>query len=298
MKLRPEKRNNLPLAPMVIFPNCKINLGLRILRKRDDGFHDLETVFYPIMIRDVLEIIENHDRKEDEKWLVDLENVRFNQTGILVDGKPSDNLAIKAYYLLKKDFPQLPAIQMHLHKAIPIGAGLGGGSADGALALRLLNEKFHLGLTTDQIIVYAAELGSDCPFFIINEPCLATGRGDQLKPLTLDLSRFSWLILSPGIHINTSWAFTTISLSMPALPLSEIIRQPVENWKKELINDFEIPVFNQYPEIRKIKEKLYDHGALYAAMTGSGSSVFALFPKNEIPENVFPEKDYKIHRIL
>lgn len=283
---------------MVIFPHCKINLGLRILRKREDGFHDLETVFYPVMIRDVLEIIESHDRQADEKWLVDSENIRFNQTGIMVDGKPEDNLSLKAYYLLKKDFPQLPAIQMHLHKAIPIGAGLGGGSSDGAFALRLLNEKFHLELSTHQLIDYAAALGSDCPFFIFNNPCFATGRGDQLKLLSLDLSRFSWLIVSPGIHVNTSWAFSTISLSLPLLSVSEVIQQPVENWKNQLINDFEIPVFNQYPEIRKIKEELYDHGAVYAAMTGSGSSVFALFPKNEVPENVFREKDYLIHRIL
>lgn len=283
---------------MVIFPNCKINLGLRVLRKREDGFHNLETVFYPAMVRDILEIIESNDRKAGEKWLLDSENIRFNQTGLAVDGKAEHNLCIKAYYLLKNDFPYLPAIQMHLHKAIPLGAGLGGGSADGAFALRLLNEKFHLDISTEQLVDYAAALGSDCPFFIINNPCLATGRGEQLQPLSLDLSRFSWLFVSPGIHINTSWAFSTITPSAPVLSLNEIIQQPVENWKDQLINDFEKPVFNQYPEIKKIKEKLYNRGALYAAMTGSGSSVFALFSKNEVPENLFPEKDYRIHRII
>ena len=184
---------------MVVFPNCKINIGLRILDKRPDGFHNLETIFYPIPLKDSLEIIRDTSPQQE---------IIFSQSGNQIDGVPADNLCIKAYRLLKKDFPQLPAIQMHLHKAIPLGAGLGGGSADAAFAIKLLNEKFQLNLSPDQLISYSLQLGSDCPFFIINKPCYATGRGEIMQPLTISLSGYQLVLVNPGIHVNTSWAFS------------------------------------------------------------------------------------------
>ena len=312
---------------MVSFPHCKINLGLRILRKREDGYHDLESVFYPLPVEDVLEITTLNDRSLESgvksretathsgtdsplttrqpggqahhspPWLLDTGTLRFNQTGLEVDGNPEDNLCTKAYYLLKKEFPLLPSIQMHLHKNIPMGAGLGGGSADAALVLKQLNEKFNLTLTTDQLVAYALQLGSDCPFFIIDKPCWATGRGELLEPLLLDLSAYSFMIVSPGIHISTSWAFSMIKTSISSLSIKDIIQKPVTTWKEELVNDFEAPVFNKHPEIKLIKEVLYQKGAIYASMTGSGSSVFALFPKNQLPSDLFPKTDYRIDLI-
>ncbi len=304
---------------MVSFPHCKINLGLRILRKREDGYHDLETVFYPLPVEDVLEITQLNDRSQESglpsvalakgrahspltthhspSWLLDTGTLRFNQTGLEVDGNPEDNLCTKAYYLLKKDFPLLPSIQMHLHKNIPMGAGLGGGSADAAFVLKLLNSTFNLNLTTEQLIAYALQLGSDCPFFILDKPCWATGRGELLELLPVDLSAYSFMIVSPGIHISTSWAFSMIKISDSSLSIKEIIQTPVTNWKEELINDFEAPVINKHPEIKIIKEALYKEGAIYASMTGSGSSVFALFPKNQLPSDLFPKTDYRIDLI-
>ena len=315
---------------MVSFPHCKINLGLRIVRKREDGYHDLETVFYPLPVEDVLEITHLNDRSQESglppvasakgevrssesvtktgshspltthhspSWLLDTGVFRFNQTGLEVDGNPEDNLCTKAYYLLKKEFPLLPSVQLHLHKNIPMGAGLGGGSADAAYVLKKLNEKFNLNLNTEQLIAYALQLGSDCPFFILDKPCWATGRGEILEPLQLDLSAYSFMIVSPGIHISTSWAFSMIKTSASSISIKEIIQKPVISWKDELVNDFEAPVFNKYPEIKMIKEVLYQNGAIYASMTGSGSSVFALFPKNQLPSDLFPQTDYRIDKI-
>src|SRR5688572_28327375 len=233
---------------MISFPNCKINLGLRILRKRNDGYHDLETVFYPLPFYDIIEVI--HGPGEAE----------FSGSGLLVDGEPSSNLCIKAIQLLKKDFPELPALKFHLHKTIPMGAGLGGGSADGAFTLQLINQKFRLGLSRDQVLNYALQLGSDAPFFIINKPCLAKGRGELLEEITIDLSRYWVLLANPGIHVNTATAFSGISAAIPERSVKEIIQQPVNTWKKELINDFETTVFKSYPLIGEIKEKLYSEG--------------------------------------
>ena len=267
---------------MIVFPNCKINLGLRILRKRNDGFHDLETVFYPLPLYDVLEIIGDADSNQNETA------IKFSSSGISITGTTADNLCIKAYHLLQKDFPQLPPVQMHLHKAIPTGAGLGGGSADAAFALKLISEKFNLDLSTSQLINYSLQLGSDCPFFIINKPCFATGRGEILEPLSTDLSAYTFIIVNPGIHINTAKAFSGITPALPAKSVNEIIQQPVETWKAELINDFEKSVFSQHPEIEIIKNNLYQKGAIYAAMSGSGSTVYGIFEKNAIPEFNFP----------
>ncbi len=253
---------------MIVFPNCKINLGLQIFSKREDCFHNIETVFYPLPFTDVLEVIE---------YTPNNKTVEFTATGLLVDGTTEDNLCIKAYYLLKKDFPRMPAINLHLHKAIPMGAGLGGGSADAAFMLKLLNDKFKLSISTIQLAAYALELGSDCPFFLLNKPCFANGRGEKLKEINLDLSLYKIILINPGIHINTGWAFSQITPVLHKRCILETILQPVETWKTALNNDFETPVFSAHPEIKEIKEALYKQGALYAAMSGSGSTVFGIF---------------------
>lgn len=306
---------------MVVFPNCKINLGLHITRKRDDGYHDLETVFYPVPLRDVLEILKSESGKP-ARLLTEPANplaeparppagqqpeqgsrmtefisggVHFHMSGLVVNGKPEDNLCIKAYNLLKIDFPQLSAIEMYLHKAIPMGAGLGGGSADGAFTLQLLNEKFQLNLSREQLLDYALRLGSDCPFFIINKPCYATGRGELLQTVPVDLSGFSFLLVHPGVHINTGWAFSQLTPAPSPLPLQEIIQQPVTAWSSALSNDFEAPVFRHHPALKAIKEKLYEAGAVYASMSGSGSCFYGIYAKHQWPEIDWP-KEYKVFK--
>lgn len=265
---------------MIVFPNCKLNLGLHILRKRSDGFHDLETVFYPLPLLDALEIIQSEDKNSP---------LLFTTSGLLVDGNPEDNICYKAYHLLRESFPQLPPVKMHLHKAIPMGAGLGGGSADGAFTLLLLNKKFNLGLRETELIGFALQLGSDAPFFVLNQPCFATGRGEKMEPLPLDLSAYKILIVNPGIHVNTSWAFRQLTPTANRPSLKERINQPVEQWKDLITNDFEGPVSAAYPEIREVKEALYSHGATYAAMSGSGSTLFGLFPKTTVLQDLsFP----------
>lgn len=263
---------------MVTFPNCKINLGLNILQKREDGFHDIETVFFPLSFTDILEITTSEN------------SGGFKNSGISA-GEEGNNLCIKAFDLLKKDFPELPEIKMHLHKAIPLGAGLGGGSADAAFTLLLLNKKYSLQIPQSKLFDYALQLGSDCPFFLINKPCLATGRGEKMKELPLSLSSYKILIVNPGIYINTKEIFQLIRPAYPLKRIKEIIQQPINTWKDELINDFEKIVFNIHPEIKKIKENLYMHKAIYASMTGTGSTVFGIFnKKNDINSPV--EKGY------
>lgn len=269
---------------MLVFPNCKINLGLQILNKREDGFHNLETVFYPVPLKDALELIPTANKEIE---------IEFTGTGMTVDGKQEDNLCIKAYHLLKKDFPQLPSVKIHLHKAIPMGAGLGGGSADAAFMLKLLNSRFNLNISTTELINYALQLGSDCPFFIINKPCLATGRGEALEEIPLDLSSYKIILINPGIHINTGWAFSKINLYSEKKSIKQVIEQSVGNWKNELINDFEEPVFSAHPQIKEIKEALYNQGALYASMSGSGSTVFGIF-NLAIDTSFFKNKNYFI----
>jgi len=252
---------------MIQFPNCKINLGLSILAKRADGYHELETVFYPIAISDALEILP-------------AANLTMTQSGIAVPGDPAQNLCLKAYHLLKKDFPTLPAVQMHLHKNIPMGAGLGGGSSDGTAALIILNQQFSLGLNDQQLIDYASQLGSDCPFFVYNKACHAKGRGEVLKPITLDLSNYQFLLVHPGVHIATAWAFQQLKPHSKSESIQAIIEKPITDWKNYLINDFEAPVFKAEPKLLVIKDQLYQLGAIYASMSGSGSSLFGIFPKD------------------
>ncbi len=264
---------------MIVFPNCKINLGLHILQKRTDGFHDLETVFYPFPLQDGLEIIQDTSSND----------VRFSSSGITIDAPSEQNICVKSYRLLKDHFPDLPAVKMHLHKVIPSGAGLGGGSSDGAFTLLLLNKKFGLGLTESQLINYALQLGSDCPFFIKNKPCYATGRGEQLEEIDLDLSRYKIALINPGIHINTGKAFSEIIPNQQRTNLPELIKLPVQEWKNYLTNDFEKVIFFTYPEIKSIKETLYKQGAVYASMSGSGSTVYGLFEKDVSLHFDFPD---------
>ena len=249
---------------MVLFPNAKVNLGLNIVGKRADGYHNLETVFYPVNLQDALEVIES---AEDG----------FHLSGLPVGGNPADNLCLKAYATLKNDFPHLPSVNIHLHKVIPMGAGLGGGSADGAFMLSLLNIKFQLNLSQEQLLGYALQLGSDCPFFIINKPCLATGRGENLTPVDVDLSAYKIVLVNAGIHVSTKEAFSKLMPAQPAKSVQSIIAQPIETWKDEFTNDFEKNVFEQFSVIKDIKENLYKAGAIYASMTGSGSTVFGVF---------------------
>ena len=265
---------------MITFPNCKINLGLRILRKRNDGFHDLETVFYPLQLKDALEVIQTSDLEKSP--------FQFSQSGLSIGSEKENNLCVKAYHLLKNDFPEIPSLQMHLHKSIPVGAGLGGGSADGAFTLKLLNKKFDMGLKKEQLIDYASVLGSDCPFFIINKPCFASGRGEFLESIQADLSGYKIILVIPDIHISTAWAFTQITPALPHNSIKEIVQQPIETWKEELINDFEEPVFKIYAEVKSIKEELYKNGAVYAGMSGSGSGVYGIFKKEISVDVSFP----------
>ena len=255
---------------MICFPTCKINLGLRITNKRADGFHALETVFFPISIKDALEIIIEPDTNAAP--------ISFTSSGLAINGDPSDNLCFKAYGLLKKDYPTIPNIKMHLHKTIPMGAGLGGGSADGAFTLVALNQLFNLQLSVDKLMQYALTLGSDCPFFIINTPAFATGRGEILKPINVNLDGYYIVIVNPGIAISTKLAFSLITPKVPDTNMEAIICEPVTLWKEKLINDFEQPIFNSFPELANIKETLYQKGAVYASMTGTGSTVYGIFP--------------------
>jgi 4-diphosphocytidyl-2-C-methyl-D-erythritol kinase len=267
---------------MVSFPNCKINLGLHITGKREDGFHNLETVFYPVPFRDALELIPSTNTE-----------IEFTATGLAVDGNAADNLCVKVYHLLKQDFPEIPAVKIHLHKTLPLGAGLGGGSADAAFMLKLLNEKLKLNLSTSKLLNHALQLGSDCPFFIINKPCFATGRGEVLEEISVDLSAYKIVLINPGIHVNTGWAFSNITPALPEKSIKEIIQQPISSWKAALKNDFETAVFTAHAAIKEIKGALYAQGAIYAAMSGSGSTVFGIF-NTPVDTISFKNKNYFI----
>ncbi|MFN2457386.1 MAG: 4-(cytidine 5'-diphospho)-2-C-methyl-D-erythritol kinase [Chitinophagaceae bacterium] len=264
---------------MIVFPNCKINLGLHVLRKREDNFHDLETIFYPVPLHDALEVITGDNLNE----------FSLTTSGLSITTDANGNFCSKAYQLLKKDF-NLPPVKAHLHKVIPIGAGLGGGSANAAFMLLLLNKNFNLQLTEAQLFDYALQLGSDCPFFINNKPCYAIGRGEKLEAVNLDLSSFKIVLVYPGLSINTKWAFTQIKPNEKSESLKGIGSAPFQSWKHLLHNDFEEPIFAAYPEIKQLKEELYNKGATYASMTGSGSAVYALFEKNILPEFNFADR--------
>ncbi len=264
---------------MIVFPNCKINLGLHILRKRNDGYHDIETVFFPVAVSDILEIVERKQRGA---------TVHLTTSGIPVNGKPKNNLCVKAYKLLQKDFPSLPSVLIHLHKVIPSGAGLGGGSSDAAYTLLQLNQLGNLGLSQEKLIEYALQLGSDCPFFIINKPSYGTGQGEILEEFPVDLSGYKILLVNPGIHVDTGKAFSSIKPAIPDVSVKVVLKSPVTEWKDNLFNDFETVVFPKYNEIAAIKKELYTLGAVYASMSGSGSTVYGIFEINKKIDHHFP----------
>ncbi len=254
---------------MICFPNAKINLGLHVINKRDDGFHNIETVFYPVPLCDMLEVV---TLKTNDEF-------RFNASGLEVAGATDDNLILKAFNLLKADF-NLPATDIHLHKKIPMGAGLGGGSADAAFMLKLLNEKYELHLTNEQLKVYASQLGSDCTFFIDNTPSYLFGKGHELKPYNISLKGWHLVLLYPKVHSNTALAYKNVQRRETLHETSNLfhaLQQPVEQWKNTVFNDFETSVFSVFPQLASLKQELYDAGATFALMSGSGSSLFGLF---------------------
>ncbi len=259
---------------MISFPNAKVNLGLRILAKREDGYHDLESCFYPIPWCDSLEILE-------------ASTFSVNSYGLEVQGSAADNLCVKAYELLQADF-DIPPVEIHLLKNIPMGAGLGGGSADGAFTLKMLSELFRLNLSPEKLETYALRLGSDCPFFIKNKPAIASGRGEKLEEYELDLEGYFLALANPSIHISTREAFAGATPSATHPSIAGILKNPISDWKGHLVNDFESSIFPTHPEIENIKRAMYQEGAIFSTMTGSGSTVYGIF--EDTPEN----KDWKL----
>lgn len=253
---------------MIAFPNAKINIGLHVRSKRADGFHELETVFYPIAWSDIIEVIEHKDHTKA---------FTLTFSGIEINGNTEDNLIYKAWKLLSEKYT-LPPIQVHLHKAIPMGAGLGGGSSDAAFFINLLDEKFSLAMSEVDKLNLAKQLGSDCAFFITNESSYAQEKGDVLSPIDLNLDPYFILVVYPGIHSNTRLAYQSLTPKIPETPLKEILRNySIKEWKDVLKNDFESGIFKTYPEIKSLKKHLYEIGAIYVSLSGSGSAVYAIF---------------------
>lgn len=268
---------------MIGFANAKINLGLNVLYKRADGFHELESVFYPVNIFDSLEIL-------------DADELKFSVYGIEIPGDANDNLCIKAFNLLKAEF-NISNVHIHLLKNIPFGAGLGGGSSDAALTLKMLNQKFDLNLSDAQLETYAAQLGSDCAFFIKNSAQLATGRGEILKPIDLDLNKKSFLLIKPNFGISTKEAYANIRTNDKNESIEQIVLDRVEDWQGRLKNDFEEALFPKYPVLAEIKNQLYEQSAIYAAMSGSGSTMFGIFENENTAQKAkafFENSDYQL----
>lgn len=250
---------------MIVFPNAKINIGINITARRPDGYHNIETVFYPIKICDALEAIPADD-------------LNFHSSGLGIPGRVEDNLCVKAYHLIKKDY-DIPLVNIHLHKHVPIGAGLGGGSANAAFFIKLIDKQFGLQLSTEQMLDYARQLGADCAFFIESKPVFAYEKGDMFKSIGLNLSDYCIALVMPQAHVSTSEAYRGVRPAIPQHSLQELIEMPVKEWKNHIRNDFEESVFKNHPDIRGVKAALYDAGAIYASMSGSGASVFGIFTK-------------------
>ncbi|WP_316815579.1 4-(cytidine 5'-diphospho)-2-C-methyl-D-erythritol kinase [Pedobacter nyackensis] len=264
---------------MLAFANAKINLGLNVTKKRSDGYHDLETVFYPVKLYDVVEI-------------TDADKTSCLIKGIDVPGDTGDNICMKAFEALQKDF-DLPAQQITLLKNIPVGAGLGGGSSDAAHLVKLLNGKFKLGLSVATMQNYVRPLGADCAFFIENKPVYAFGKGDEFSSIAIDLSKYFLVLVKPAVHVSTADAYAGIKPTIPSRSVKDLIHLPVKEWRSGLENDFETSVFSKYPEIEQVKSKLYQSGALFSLMSGSGSSVFAIFDRQvRLPDL---ERDHKVY---
>lgn len=254
---------------MIVYPNAKVNLGLNVVEKRKDGYHNLETVFYPINLQDALEV------KDIDGDVPDC-GYQLKVMGTVLDGTPDDNLVVKAYKLLKSDF-DLPPVSIGLYKHVPTGAGLGGGSADAAFMVKTLNQRYKLGLTDEQMEDYCTRLGADCPFFIKNQPVFATGIGNVFHPIELSLKGKVLVLVKPDVFVSTKDAYAKVTVKKPEIALPELLKAPIETWKDSIVNDFEPSVFSKFPEMAAIKDKLYDLGAVYASMSGSGSSVFGIF---------------------
>ena len=254
---------------MLLFPNAKLNLGLYVTARRPDGYHELATAFVPLPWTDALEVLPAPKGQVASSLTL---------SGRPIPGEPATNLCLKAYELLRADFPDLPAAQLHLHKIVPIGAGLGGGSADAAFALRAVSEVFGLQLPLPTLEGYARRLGADCAFFLHNQPQLAHGRGDEFAPLALDLRGTPGLVVYPGLHIGTAEAFAGIVPRPPAHPLRAALAQPMATWRDTVSNDFEQALAPRYPVLAALKARLYAAGATYASLSGSGSAVYGLFP--------------------
>ncbi|MGV3632304.1 MAG: 4-(cytidine 5'-diphospho)-2-C-methyl-D-erythritol kinase [Bacteroidota bacterium] len=267
---------------MILFPPAKINLGLRVTGKRDDGYHNIDSLMLQLPWCDILEIVPHA-------------SFQFTSTGISIPGDPDSNLCIRAYQLLQEKF-QLPPVAIHLHKNIPMGAGLGGGSADGTYTLLILNRLFELGLTPGELRAYALELGSDCPLFVEHIPQLASGRGEILEPFALNLEGCYIHLLNPGIHVSTQDAFARLEWGQQHIPVREILKKPLSNWKHELKNDFETTVFVKHPEIKELKSRIYENGADYASMSGSGSTLFGIYTQKPAP--IFPESAKIMEKIV
>lgn len=264
---------------MICFPNAKINLGLYITEKRPDGFHNIASVFYPIGWNDALEIIETPEAPDE---------FTLKLSGLPIDGHTEDNLLYKAFLLLKEK-RTLPKITVYLHKVLPMGAGLGGGSADCAFFINLLNTQFHLNLSEEERLTIARPLGSDCAFFIKNKPVFAYQKGDVFQDISLDLSDYYIAVVFPNVHSNTKEAYSLVTPRLPEISLLDVIKQPVNTWKDALSNDFEHSIFTKYPVVENTKQALYKTGAVYASMSGSGSAVFGLF--EQMP-NIASLSDY------
>lgn len=255
--------NDLYLYPMILFPPCKINLGLHVLNKREDGYHNLDTLMYQVPFTDVLEIIPS-------------ETFHFQSTGLEIPGVVTSNLCVKAFQLIQSRY-RIPNVTIHLHKIIPMGGGLGGGSSDASYVLKGLNKLFDIQLSVETLQSLAAELGSDCPLFILENPQLAQGRGEILSDVSLDLSGYFLKLVNVGIHVSTKEAFSNVQFYDHTLSIAELIQLPIKEWKSTLKNDFEVSVFSHHPGLKTVKTQLYNEGAVYASMSGSGSTMFGLF---------------------
>lgn len=260
---------------MLFFPNAKINLGLYITEKMNNGFHRIQTVFYPVALCDALELLP----AEDKRFAITF-------SGMQIPGTPEENLCVKAWKLMQGTY-DLPPVKMHLHKAIPMGAGLGGGSSDAAFSLKLVNQVFNLQLDNKTLSWHARKLGSDCAFFIHNKPVAASGRGDVFTDISLDLSGYFLVVVKPNVSISTAKAYAMVKPKNRAVEIQRLVSEPVGEWKNLLINDFEKPIIEQHPQIGGIKNELYRNGALYVSMSGSGSAVYGLFDKDVELSNCF-----------
>jgi 4-diphosphocytidyl-2-C-methyl-D-erythritol kinase len=258
---------------MILFPTCKINLGLNILFKRNDGYHEIDTCMYEIPMYDILEFIPS-------------ENFEFTSSGLVIPGDNTNNLCVKAFQKLKNE-RNIPNVKIHLHKQIPMGGGLGGGSSDGTYTFSALNNLFNLNLSDKELENYASQIGSDCPFFVKGKAQISRGRGELLEPIDLNLQGYFIKILNIGIHVSTAEAYSNVNFVKNPTPIKDIvINQRIEDWKINLKNQFEYSVFKKHPVLQTIKDLLYTEGAIYASMSGSGSTMYGIY-KNKPSENTF-----------